>query len=158
MPHGSAATIPPPIAEAAEQQQHILLYYKYVELAPWRCSSSSGEQDDGGASPLQPGSDASAAAAAATDQRAQVQQFYETTCATLRLRGRVRVAYDGVNATLGGSLAALRTHMQQLTKHPLIRGGDIDFKLAPSSGPASAAASQETKFDGLQVPCCYCRL
>lgn len=46
----------------------------------------------------------------------------------------MRVALDGVNCTLGGSLAALRRHISSVEAHAALRGHDIDFKLAPSRG------------------------
>ena len=35
------------------------------------------------------------------DKREHLACWYEKTCAALGLKGRVRVAWDGVNATLG---------------------------------------------------------
>lgn len=47
---------------------------------------------------------------------------------------RVRVALDGVNCTLGGSLAALRRHIDGVKANAILQGGGIDFKLSASRG------------------------
>ena len=50
------------------------------------------------------------------DDRAAVAQWYQNNCGDLQLRGRVRVAHDGVNVTvcipcaLGKHLAAIYHH------------------------------------------------
>lgn len=41
-----------------------------------------------------------------------VAEWYESTCTELGLVGRVRVARDGVNATLGGDMDKLKEHME----------------------------------------------
>lgn len=51
---------------------------------------------------------------------------------------RVRVALDGVNCTLGGTVAALERHMEGVRSHDMIRGQDIDFKLSISTGPRNS--------------------
>ena len=75
------------------------------------------------------------------------------SCTTLCLRGRVRVALDGVNATLGGSMEALRAHAEAVQAHPLLGEVAIDFKLAESERFSSALAS-EAQFDSLSVRRC----
>lgn len=55
---------------------------------------------------------------------------------------RVRVALDGVNCTLGGSLVALRKHMSSVKEHAILRGGDIDFKLSASRGARNSQVMQ----------------
>jgi predicted sulfurtransferase len=67
------------------------------------------------------------------------------------LVGRVRVAADGVNATVGGSSAAIDAHIAAARAHPLLRGGDIDYIVAPAAAAASAAVVAETGFDRLTV-------
>ncbi|GLC50616.1 hypothetical protein PLESTB_000399800 [Pleodorina starrii] len=84
----------------------------------------------------------------------EVARFYTDMSAQLGLRGRIRVARDGVNVTVGGSMAALHAHTAAVTAHPLLRGGDIDFKLAPSGGPRNEATRTETKMDRLVVRLC----
>ncbi|CAM9815405.1 unnamed protein product, partial [Hapterophycus canaliculatus] len=64
---------------------------------------------------------------------------------------RVRVALDGVNCTLGGSLAALREHIGGVATHAILRGGDIDFKLSASRGARNSQAALESGFTTLSV-------
>jgi predicted sulfurtransferase len=82
------------------------------------------------------------------DGRATMSEWYEQACS--ELRGRVRVALDGVNATLGGSMSVLRMHAEALQRHPLLASCCIDFKLEASVSLNSAVA-QEAKFDSLHV-------
>lgn len=81
----------------------------------------------------------------------QVKEFYEKSCGDLNLCGRVRVAKDGVNATLGGSLSALGLHIDQVRNDRVLQGTDIDYKLAPSSGPRSSTSTADSGFDQLAV-------
>ncbi|CAM9976845.1 unnamed protein product [Ectocarpus sp. 4 AP-2014] len=85
------------------------------------------------------------------DGRAAVKDWYVEHCGVERLRGRVRVALDGVNCTLGGSLAALRRHISSVEAHAALRGHDIDFKLASSRGARNSQAAQESGFTTLSV-------
>ncbi len=58
---------------------------------------------------------------------------------------------------LAGSLGSLEQHCQNVRTHPLLGGVDIDFKLAPDSGPQGAGderAVEETGFDHLSVRQC----
>ena len=84
-------------------------------------------------------------------RREDVRSWYHGSVHALGLVGRVRVAWDGVNATLGGPMADLQRHIEDVRAHPLLGGHDIDFKLCESSGPASSAAVEESKFSGLVV-------
>lgn len=60
------------------------------------------------------------------------------------LVGRVRVALDGLNATLGGSMAALRRHIAAVDARFAPGGAPIDFKLAESGGRRNAAVMQQS--------------
>ena len=53
-------------------------------------------------------------------------------------------------------MAALHEHIAAVQQHPLL-GADIDFKLAVSPGPRSAAATAETGFSTLTVALCKVR-
>lgn len=70
--------------------------------------------------------------------------------------GRVRVALDGLNATLGGSMAALRQHAAVVQERfgDLAAGPPIDFKLAVNRGRKNDAAVAGSKFDRLTVAAC----
>lgn len=67
----------------------------------------------------------------------RVAEFFERLCSSLSLRGRLRVAPDGVNVTVTGTLPALRAHTAALQAHPRFAFPPIDFKLSPA--PAFAA-------------------
>ncbi|CAM9981067.1 unnamed protein product, partial [Choristocarpus tenellus] len=83
--------------------------------------------------------------------RSSIQAWYELVCRQGRLRGRVRVALDGVNCTLGGKQEALQQHIVDVCAHPVIQGSDIDFKLSDSPGARNKKASVESGFTGLSV-------
>ncbi|CAM9225888.1 unnamed protein product [Laminaria digitata] len=85
------------------------------------------------------------------ERRAAVQDWYLHSCSAEGLRGRVRVALDGVNCTLGGSHAALRRHIDGVMAHADIEGENIDFKLSASQGPRSTQAAEESGFTTLSV-------
>ncbi|KXZ48398.1 hypothetical protein GPECTOR_28g805 [Gonium pectorale] len=84
----------------------------------------------------------------------EVAQFYEQLCSKLGLNGRIRVARDGVNVTVGGAMASLRAHAAAVRAHSLLDGGDVDFKFAVSSGPRNDATLRETGMDTLVVRRC----
>ena len=69
------------------------------------------------------------------------------------LVGRVRIALDGLNATLGGSLAALRQHAEAVEARFGAGGAPIDFKLAESSGRRSAATMRQSVSAGAWPEC-----
>lgn len=50
-------------------------------------------------------------------------------------------------------MAALEAHIKAVRAHSLL-GNEIDFKLAPSSGPRSPQAAEETGFTCLSVTLC----
>jgi predicted sulfurtransferase len=58
--------------------------------------------------------------------------FLHDLCASLALRGRLRVAPDGINVTVTGPLSALRAHAAALRAHPRFACPPIDFKLSPA--------------------------
>ena len=77
----------------------------------------------------------------------EVVEWYTALCTEQGLVGRVRVARDGLNATLGGDLEALRAHSAAVAAR---FGEGIDFKLAESSRKNDASAS-EAGFTTLRV-------
>lgn len=106
----------------------------------------------------------------------EVEAFMRDSCEHFALRGRCRVARDGVNCTLGGEMAALRLHADAVAAHPLLRPAPgeraIDFKFASaasdsmvddiddgetdhgSEATAADAMARESKFDRLVVRRC----
>ncbi len=54
-------------------------------------------------------------------------------------------------------MAALHAHTAEVTAHPLVQGGDIDFKLATSGGSRNEATRSETKMDRLVIRVCEVR-
>lgn len=129
----------------------VLLYYFYP--------SSTGTTGGGGA---ERGARVGGEVRFTAAEREELARFYE---ATLReaggVVGRVRVALDGLNATLGGPVDALKLHVRDVRAHPLLSAlgaAGIDFKLQryPESDgeedPARAAQVRaETGFDRLSV-------
>eukprot|EP00873_Tetraselmis_striata_P040551 jgi/Tetstr1/460815/TSEL_000569.t1 len=88
------------------------------------------------------------------EERQELAGWVQALCQRLALVGRVRVALDGLNVTLGGALSRLQEHIEAVKTHPVVAGVDIDFKLAPFNGPVSKQASQETGFQDLKVTVC----
>ena len=83
------------------------------------------------------------------------RRWLEKQCTEAQLVGRVRVAQDGLNSTLGGSLPALRAHIAAVQeRYAAVGGADIDFKLAASRGSKSAACAAESGFTSLKVQLC----
>lgn len=89
-------------------------------------------------------------------QQHEVHAWIQHLCTELHLRGRVRVARDGINVTVGGSHAALQSHIEAVTAHHAL-GGGIDFKLAALPSDCSEAAILEAGFDKLAVTLCKVR-
>jgi len=83
-----------------------------------------------------------------------VAAWYEQLCAALHQKGRLRVAADGVNVTVGGSLVGIAAHVAAVKRHPVLQGDDIDFKVAASAGALSEATRAESGFDDLRVAVC----
>ena len=85
--------------------------------------------------------------------REGVKAWMTANCEDLELRGRVRVAMDGLNCTLGGTMASLRKHCTDLEgfgrETECFEG--IDFKLAESPGSLNAAVETESGFDSLRI-------
>ncbi|MBA3954467.1 rhodanese-related sulfurtransferase [Candidatus Dependentiae bacterium] len=52
-------------------------------------------------------------------------------CTTLNLKGRVLVAHEGINGTLGGSTQSMELYKKAMHAHTLFN--DIDFKESPGS-------------------------
>ena len=86
--------------------------------------------------------------------QSDVRDWMEENCASLGLLGRVRVAQDGIGATLGGSSANISEHIAAVQAHPLLGVQTIDFKLAPWPRDCSAAAVAQTGFNTLTVAAC----
>ncbi|XP_040385758.1 rhodanese-like domain-containing protein 6 isoform X2 [Oryza brachyantha] len=75
--------------------------------------------------------------------------LYESRCRALALVGRVRVGPDGVNATLGGRMAALEEHVAEMSSNALFEG--TDFKLASCEDPVDERVARECGFTSLSV-------
>ena len=78
----------------------------------------------------------------------------EATCRSLRLCGRLRIADDGINGTLGGPRAALEAYIRETRRQAAGQGvstDDVDWKW----GPADAARPLELqKLRTLSVKAC----
>ena len=86
--------------------------------------------------------------------QSDVHEWLQSNCALLGLHGRVRVARDGVNATLGGTAAAIAEHIAAVQAHPVLGAQSTDFKLAPWPRGCSAVAVAEAGFNTLAVTPC----
>lgn len=60
------------------------------------------------------------------DDPAQIAESQKALCTSLGLTGRIIVAPEGINGTVGGSLAAIESYKTALHEHPLFH--DITFK------------------------------
>ncbi|MEX0672225.1 MAG: rhodanese-related sulfurtransferase [Candidatus Babeliales bacterium] len=60
-----------------------------------------------------------------------IKKWQRTLCDSLELKGRILIGKEGINATIGGSLAALETYKQAMNSHELF--GGIDWKEAAGS-------------------------
>ncbi|CAN6329436.1 unnamed protein product [Urochloa humidicola] len=80
---------------------------------------------------------------------AALAAFYEEHCRGLALVGRVRVGPDGVNATLGGRMAALEKHIGEISSNTFFDG--TDFKLASCEDPVDEKVARECGFTSLSV-------
>ncbi|RLN54683.1 hypothetical protein BBJ29_009155 [Phytophthora kernoviae] len=95
-----------------DQAYTVVLYYKYVRL----CET----QEE-----LQAFADA-----------------HEKLCLSLQLTGRVRLAFEGINGTLGGSLSNVQSYVENMKQQPQFV--DVDWKTSNSPVPP---------FPELQVRC-----
>ncbi len=59
----------------------------------------------------------------------EIQKWQKELCASLGLTGRILLAHEGINGTVGGSDEATQAYIAAMQQHPLF--GDIDFKTAP---------------------------
>ncbi|CAM8899728.1 unnamed protein product [Rhodiola kirilowii] len=79
----------------------------------------------------------------------QLFNFYESSCCSLDLLGRVRLAPQGVNVTVGGKLSALKRHIEEVKSNELFEG--TDFKLASCHHPANDKVAKECGFMSLSI-------
>ena len=61
----------------------------------------------------------------------QIRKWQHRLCTELGLKGRVIIAHEGINGTLGGSTEALETYKQEMNTHALF--DNIDFKESQGS-------------------------
>lgn len=66
-----------------------------------------------------------------TDPNA-VRLWQRDLCELLGLRGRILVSHDGINATVGGELSAMKKYVRKTREYPGF--GDIDVKWSEGSG------------------------
>jgi len=65
---------------------------------------------------------------------AEIQKWQKELCAKLGLTGRILLAHEGINGTVGGTDEATQEYIQAMNAHPLF--GNIDFKTAPGGSQA----------------------
>jgi len=64
----------------------------------------------------------------------QIQAWQKALCAKLGLTGRIILATEGINGTVGGTDEAAQAYVDAMNAHPLF--GGIDFKTAPGGSQA----------------------
>ncbi|XP_024523571.1 rhodanese-like domain-containing protein 6 [Selaginella moellendorffii] len=77
------------------------------------------------------------------------RDWFERSCSSLALLGRIRIAPGGVNVTVGGSMESLREHIDAVARQELFQG--CDFKLAACSRPMDRDAAASCGLDSLSV-------
>eukprot|EP00268_Persea_americana_P039617 TRINITY_DN3924_c0_g1_i3.p1 TRINITY_DN3924_c0_g1~~TRINITY_DN3924_c0_g1_i3.p1 ORF type:complete len:606 (-),score=112.89 TRINITY_DN3924_c0_g1_i3:169-1986(-) len=75
--------------------------------------------------------------------------FYDSNCKSLGLLGRVRIAPDGVNVTVGGKMSSLEKHISIIKSNELFKG--TDFKLASCHSPSNERVAKECGFTSLSI-------
>ncbi|KAL9234902.1 hypothetical protein vseg_009717 [Gypsophila vaccaria] len=85
------------------------------------------------------------------DDLTALAAFYESNCASLGLLGRVRLAPQGVNVTVGGDFASLEQHIAALLRRYGDVFGGTDFKLASVDEAVDAEVAKECGFTSLSV-------
>lgn len=63
------------------------------------------------------------------EQPEQIKAWFTKLCTDLGLTGRIILAHEGINSTVGGSDESIATFINTLNNHPLFQ--NIDFKDAP---------------------------
>ncbi|KAG1326152.1 rhodanese-like domain-containing protein 6 [Cocos nucifera] len=76
-------------------------------------------------------------------------RFYDSICRSLGLLGRVRIAPDGVNVTVGGKISSLEKHIAEVKSKSLFEG--TDFKLAACEHPSDKRIAKECGFTSLSI-------
>jgi predicted sulfurtransferase len=79
----------------------------------------------------------------------RLQRWQQALCASLGVTGRVRVASEGINGTVGGSLSALGVYVAAMKLHPDLHMSDNDFK-----GDLAGKERGQRAFPGLHVQIC----
>jgi predicted sulfurtransferase len=65
------------------------------------------------------------------DNPAAIMDWQREVCQELGLKGRIILAHEGINGTVGGSMESTQKYREIMQKNPLF--ADIDFKEAPGS-------------------------
>lgn len=60
------------------------------------------------------------------DMPGAIIKWQRNLCESLNLKGRILIAVEGINGTLGGTAEAVEAYKQAMNEHPLF--GNIDFK------------------------------
>jgi len=75
--------------------------------------------------------------------------WFQNNCTSLGLLGRVRVAPEGINVTVGGKMTSLEKHITAVESNSLFKG--CDFKLASCQRPLDQRIAKECGFTSLSV-------
>lgn len=83
--------------------------------------------------------------------RENLKLWYEEGCESLGLRGRIRIAEDGINVTVGGTWWSCQRHIEAVERCEWLEDG-IDFKLEEAIlAGCDERILRETGFDVLSV-------
>ncbi len=66
------------------------------------------------------------------DYPERVKNWQMELCKELNLKGRIILAHEGINGTLGGSTENIEKYKAAVKNHPLFKG--VDFKESPGAG------------------------
>lgn len=59
---------------------------------------------------------------------AEIQAWQKELCSKLNLKGRIILAHEGINGTVGGSSEEIESYQEAMRAHPLFY--DVDFKIS----------------------------
>eukprot|EP00250_Pteridium_aquilinum_P005490 c15574_g1_i1 orf=75-2147(+) len=77
--------------------------------------------------------------------------WFRCLCSSLALVGRIRVAPDGVNVTVGGTITSLHKHIYAVKSHPWLGGCDFKLASAHTTTICKSGIAPEVGFSSLSV-------
>jgi UPF0176 protein len=62
-----------------------------------------------------------------------IRLWQRDLCESLGLRGRILISKDGINATVGGELSAVKKYLRKTRDYPAFKGLDVKWSRDPAS-------------------------